>query len=87
MFLQFPEPVLGRTRSTQENSVTLTEFFRIGMTGEILVPEMSHGLPFLRPAAGGSNLYTGGGSLNAASSASPFGLPRPVQASQPGRAE
>ena len=31
MFLQFPEPALGRTRSTRKNSVTLTEFFGIGM--------------------------------------------------------
>ena len=26
MFLQFPEPVLGRTRSTRKNSVRVTEF-------------------------------------------------------------
>ena len=32
MFLQFPEPVLGRTRSTWKNSATLTEFFGIGMS-------------------------------------------------------
>ena len=31
MFLQFPEPVLGRTRSTRKNSVTFTEFFGIGI--------------------------------------------------------
>ena len=86
MFLQFQEPVLGRTRSTRKDSIRVTESFGIGMTGKMLVSEMLHGLPFLRLAAGGSNLYTGGGSLNAASSASPFGLPRPVQASQPGRA-
>ena len=32
MFLQFPEPVLGRTRSTRKDSVTLMESFGIGMT-------------------------------------------------------
>ena len=32
MFLQFPEPVLGRTRSTRKNSVTLTKFFGICIT-------------------------------------------------------
>ena len=32
MFLQFPEPVLGRTRSTREDSVRVTESFGIGIT-------------------------------------------------------
>ena len=31
MFLQFPEPVLGRTRCTRKDSVRVTEFFGIGM--------------------------------------------------------
>ena len=31
MFLQFLEPVLGRTRSTRKDSVTLMESFGIGM--------------------------------------------------------
>ena len=31
MFLQFPEPVLGRTRCTRKDSVSVTEFFGIGM--------------------------------------------------------
>ena len=31
MFLQFPEPVLGRTRSTRKDSVRVTESFGIGM--------------------------------------------------------
>ena len=31
MFLQFPEPALGRTRSTRKNSVRVTESFGIGM--------------------------------------------------------
>ena len=34
MFLQFPEPALGRTRSTPKNSVRVTESFGIGITGE-----------------------------------------------------
>ena len=33
MFLQFPEPVLGRTHSTRKNSVRVAEFFGIGITG------------------------------------------------------
>ena len=32
MFLQFPEPVLGRTRCTRKDSVRVTEFFGIGMS-------------------------------------------------------
>ncbi len=32
MFLQFPEPVLGRTRSTRKDSVRVTESFGIGIT-------------------------------------------------------
>ena len=35
MFLQFPEPVLGRTRSTRKDSVRVTEFFGIGMSGHV----------------------------------------------------
>ena len=31
MFLQFPEPVLGRTRCTRKDSVRVTEFFGIGI--------------------------------------------------------
>ena len=31
MFLQFPEPVLGRTRSTRKNSVRVTGFFGTGI--------------------------------------------------------
>ena len=31
MFLQFPEPVLGRTRSTRKDSIRVTESFRLGM--------------------------------------------------------
>ena len=31
MFLQFPKPVLGRTRSTRKNSVRVANFFGIGM--------------------------------------------------------
>ena len=32
MFLQFPEPALGRTRFTRKDSVTLTESFGIGIS-------------------------------------------------------
>ena len=32
MLLQFPEPALGRTRSTRKNSVRVTESFGIGMS-------------------------------------------------------
>ncbi len=31
MFLQFPEPALGRTRSARKNSVRVTEFFGTGL--------------------------------------------------------
>ena len=32
MFLQFPEPALGRTRSTRKNSVRVAEFLGTGMS-------------------------------------------------------
>ena len=32
MFLQFPEPALGRTRSTRNDSVRVAELFGIGIT-------------------------------------------------------
>ena len=39
MFLQFSEPVLGRTRSTRKDSVRVTESFGIGITGASPVPD------------------------------------------------
>jgi len=44
MFLQFPEPVLGRTRSTRKDSVRVTESFGIGIRRAILSSSCS--LPY-----------------------------------------
>ena len=43
MFLQFPEPALGRTRFTRKDSVTLTESFGIGMIRTPIESRMKYG--------------------------------------------